>query len=84
MSMNGPWGRPYEIRTWLAFRPKLESFVILDDDVFWGWRWLSDRFVRTAKIKTNRRGRQDIEDGLTRDFAQRAIDILNGKDNETC
>ena len=29
---SGPYARPAEIRSWLACRPDVESFVILDDD----------------------------------------------------
>ena len=33
---SGPYARPAEIRSWLACRPDVESFVILDDDDFLG------------------------------------------------
>ena len=29
---SGPYARPAEIRSWLACRPDVENFVILDDD----------------------------------------------------
>lgn len=76
---NGPQGRPYEVRSWLAYRPALESFVILDDDDFWNWQWMSDRFVRTAReaVNTKKPSRWRYEKGLDREFAQRAVEILN-------
>lgn len=43
---SGPYARPAEIRSWLACRPDVESFVILDDDDFWMWDELEDHFVR--------------------------------------
>lgn len=45
---SGPYARPAEIRSWLALRPDVESFVILDDDDFWIWDELTDHFVRTT------------------------------------
>ncbi len=66
-------------RIWLAYRPALESFVILDDDDFWDWKWMSDKFVRTAReaVNTKKPSRWRYEKGLDREFAQRAVEILN-------
>ena len=46
---SGPYARPAEIRAWLASAYDIKSFVILDDDDFWAWNWLSDRFVMTKR-----------------------------------
>lgn len=70
---DGPDGRPFEIRSWLALRPDIKRFVILDDDTFWMWNWLSDSFVCTCHI-TDEKKRVD---GLTEEDVQRAIEILN-------
>ncbi|MCD8014319.1 MAG: hypothetical protein LUG99_14295 [Lachnospiraceae bacterium] len=76
---NGPDGRPYEVRTWLAFRPDLEGFVILDDEPFWKWNWLSNRVVNTARkpADADKVRWWDYEKGLDRDFARQAVEILN-------
>lgn len=70
---NGPDGRPFEVRSWLAPRPDLESFVILDDEDFWKWNWMADRVVCTAKSLDL----WDYEKGLNREYAGRAAEILN-------
>ena len=31
---NGPYGRPFEVRTWLQRRARVKRFVILDDESF--------------------------------------------------
>ncbi len=78
LCFNGPDGRPYEVRSWLTYRPKLKSFVILDDEGFWRWNWLSDRVVCTARESAEKKRRwRTYEKGLDREFAQRAVDILN-------
>ncbi len=77
---NGPDGRPYEVRSWLTHRPDVESFVILDDENFWKWKWMSDRFVWTS-----REARDDedflwgFDNGLKMEYAQKAVEILNGE-----
>lgn len=75
MFFNGPYGRPYEIRTWLSQRPEVESFVILDDETFWLWNWLEHNFVCTTV--RNEDGRETI--GLDEKGARRAVGILNRK-----
>lgn len=75
MFFNGPYGRPYEIRTWLSQRPEVESFVILDDETFWLWNWLEHNFVCTTV--RNEDGRETI--GLDEKGARRAVRILNRK-----
>lgn len=70
--------RPFEIRQWLARFPNVESFVILDDQT-WNFKWLEEHFVLTAtKVKTYSEyslGRYIY--GLTKEFADKAIEILN-------
>lgn len=73
---TGPDARPLEIRCWLAYRPQVERFVILDDDGFWTWNWLKPNVVRTIQFK------QEVGDyprerrGLEDCHVQEAIRIL--------
>ena len=70
---TGPYARPLEIRKWILDKGNLKRFVILDDDDFWVWNWLSDYFVMT------RRKKDDDDDfmGLEDEHVKRAIEILN-------
>lgn len=81
---SGLYARPAEIRSWLACRPDVENFVILDDDDFWVWDELEDHFVRTvtpALGDPDEKGmyRCDPKRGITRKHAKIAIDILTNK-----
>ena len=71
---NGPDGRPFEVRTWLAHHADVKSFVILDDEPFWEWGLLKDHVVETMEWK------EDLEYtcGLTMEQADRAYEILLG------
>lgn len=79
---SGPDARPMEIRAWLTNQINIESFVILDDDNFWTWKWLDRYFVRTATKQPGRnalgRHRDEVR-GLTEAHVQKAIEILNCK-----
>jgi len=66
--------RPYEIKAWLMNNPRIESFVILDDDP-WTWRWLSHFVVRTARPIPNEKYEKLY--GLEDEDVERAIEILN-------
>lgn len=78
---SGPDARPMEIRAWLTNQINIESFVILDDDNFWTWKWLDRYFVRTATKQPGRiklgQHRDEVR-GLTEAHVQKAIEILNG------
>ena len=77
---SGPISRPLEIRTWLLPRTGIQSFVILDDDDFWKWEYMSPHFVRTVtelpKVDEDRLF-QPVKRGLTQAHAEEAIHILN-------
>jgi hypothetical protein len=76
---DGPDGRPLEIRTWLARRPSVKKFVILDDETFWEWGWLEPFVVTTSKILPHVSGRSWLDErvcGLNERYTQRAIEIL--------
>lgn len=79
---TGPATRPAEIRTWLLDKQNVTSFVILDDDTFWMWGWLTPFFVMTQ----TETGEEDSfcykkrVRGLTEAHAEEAIRILNGND----
>lgn len=79
---SGPDARPMEIRAWLTNQINIESFVILDDDDFWTWKWMDRYFVRTATSQPGRnelgRRREEVR-GLTEAHIQKAIEILSGK-----
>ncbi len=76
--LSGPDARPYEIRLWLRDKPFVKSFVILDDDDFWTWGWLTRHFVRTRTPFMNKGDSSDCWDlGLTEIHAREAIRILN-------
>ena len=77
---NGSNGRPLEIRTWLARRPEVSNFVILDDETFWHWGWLSPFVVTTSFSQTiEKNGRKMFKRkcGLNDKYAYQAIQILN-------
>lgn len=74
---NGGPGRPFEIRTWLANRPNIKDFLILDDDTFWQWNWLSRYVVTTKKVVNNKKGRSGMMRGLTEEYVREAVRILN-------
>ena len=78
---SGPDARPMEIRAWLTNQINIESFVILDDDNFWTWKWLDRYFVLTATKQPGRiklgQHRDEVR-GLTEAHVQKAIEILNG------
>jgi hypothetical protein len=57
--------RGEEVHAWLSMNPEVFNFVILDDDHQFGY--LEDKRVR-----------QDTAIGLTKEQADRAIEILNG------
>lgn len=42
--------RPFEIRDWLNRFPLIFSYVILDDDTFWGWGYLQRNIVTTKPL----------------------------------
>lgn len=77
---SGPYARPAEIRSWLALRPDVESFVILDDDDFWVWDELADHFVRTADLTgcydENGKLFKDPKRGMNQTHVYAAVDIL--------
>lgn len=70
---NGPNGRPFEVRTWLQRQADVKRFVILDDECFWQWNWLSDFFICTEHQTPE--GKYVC--GLTNEDVQKAIGILN-------
>ncbi len=70
---TGPDARPLEIRQWMVDKANLRRFVILDDDDFWSWSWLSDYFVMTKRKEAN----YNMIRGLEDDHVQRAVKILN-------
>lgn len=70
---SGPYARPLEIRTWLQEQAELERFVILDDETFWSWNWLSDYLVCTTHVSDDGKS----ECGLTDEDVEKAINILN-------
>ena len=81
---NGPEGRPFEIRSWLYRRADLKNFVILDDEEFWEWNWLSDYVVTTCVWATvalhqgDQIHRERIRNcGLNKEKMEEAIQILN-------
>lgn len=76
---SGPDSRPMEIRVWLTNQINVESFVILDDDDFWTWKWLDRYFVRTATKQPGRIGFGEEVRGLTEAHIEKAIEILSGK-----
>ena len=78
---GGEEARPCEIRACLSRCPFAFSYVILEDDEFWRWGWLR-RNVITTITPNPRAGAADFQgydfiDGLTREHADRAIEILN-------
>lgn len=81
MIYNGPDGRPLEIRTWLARRPEVSKFVILDDEDFWNWGWMQPFVVTTSWHKTIEKDGYQMEKricGLDSPCKYDAIEILNG------
>ena len=81
MIRNGPDGRPLEIRTWLSRRPEVSGFVILDDETFWNWKWLTPFVVTTSYLKADKNDKEMKRRvcGLERRDAYEAIEILNNK-----
>ena len=87
--MMGGYTRPLEIRTWLAKYHDIDSFVILDDETFWCWGFLKFNVVTTttqavtpeekALLKITTPYSSDTMFGLTRELADRAIEILMRK-----
>ena len=70
-----------EIRTWLARRPDVSKFVILDDEDFWNWGWMHPFVVTTSWHKTIEEDGYQIEKricGLDAKYRHEAIEILNG------
>lgn len=82
MYYNGPDGRPFEIRAWLTRRPNVTHFVILDDDTFWNWGWLTDHFVCTRRSYRDENGLERDVKGLFDECVDKAIEILGGIDEE--
>lgn len=85
MICNGPDGRPLEIRTWLARRPRVSGFVILDDDSFWRWGWMKPFVVTTSWREMQKKGDYEFSNrmcGLNAEFREQAIEILNGGNEE--
>lgn len=89
---RGGLTRPLEIRSWLNEYPEIESFVILDDDTFWNWGYLRQNVVTTmrkvspeeaAERERKRIYPKEYTDGLTRELADKAAEILLRK-NEAC
>ena len=90
--MQGNITRPLEIRTWLSKYPEIESFVILEDDTHWDWGYLRQNVVTTitkvsGEEETERRKKKlrpyETRDGLTRELADKAAEILLRK-NAAC
>ena len=73
---SGHIARPLEIRSWLKYRTNVLNFVILDDEDFWAWNWLSRFFVKTRIDIKEERHNKWIK-GLTDANVQQAIEILN-------
>jgi len=71
---DGPEGRPFEIRRWLSRQAALKRFVILDDEPFWKWNWLTPYVVETFDRKDLRRNRYVC--GLSEEKMRIAIDKL--------
>ena len=81
---SGPKARPLEIRTWLLPRAEIKSFVILDDDNFWMWKYMEPHFVRTAvDLPKEKNWLIRIKKGLTDAHVEEAIRILNMYDDQT-
>lgn len=74
---SGPDARPLEIRSWLAKRTQVVNFVILDDDDFWTWYWLSPHAVLTSERHNDEKGWSVRTAGLKQEHIDKAIEILN-------
>ena len=90
--------RPYEVISWLRENPTIRSFVILEDDE-WRWGCLRNNVVNTVtplseqeqeaiKLEYERNGEfiyspVTTKDGLTRELAEKAIEILL-HENDAC
>jgi len=90
--MQGSMARPLEIRTWHSRYPEIESFVILDDDTFWNWGYLRQNVVttitripdeETSESEKKKAYPRETRDGLTRELADKAAQILLRK-NDAC
>ena len=66
------WDRGNEITEWLDRHKDVESWVVLDDEVFrdYSMTGVSKRLVKTSWYK----------DGLTDEHVERAIELLNEKE----
>lgn len=73
----GNISRPYEIRTWLVDKPKIERYVILDDDDYGTWGWLKEYLVQT-QIPEECDEFGCAYRGLNDEHVARTIQILNG------
>ena len=76
---NGPEGRPFEVRLWLAHHPHVKHFVILDDEPFWEWYWLKPYVVETYEYDADHK----MICGLTAEKAKLAREILLSKQGES-
>ena len=82
----GEFSRPLEIRRWLDQNHDIDNFVILDDECFWLWGFLKFHVVTTTTpavtpeekelMKITTPYSRDKIYGLTREHAERAIEIL--------
>lgn len=90
IALNGPSGRPFEIRSWLGNQANVKRFVILDDETFWQWNWLGDfvvctthegenqvRTFKTPSGKEEEIRHKTYQYGLTDSDVEKAIEILN-------
>ena len=74
---SGPDSRPSEIRNWLADKPDIDTFCILDDDDFYRWKWLS-QFLVVTRVKTiDEDGYSSWKRTLSDADVEKAIRILN-------
>lgn len=72
----GTDARPTEIRAWLTYRLGVLNFVILDDDD-WDWNWLTPHVIKTSvRILEPEDWSNIYEKGLKKEYAERAIEIL--------
>ena len=62
------------IRKWLSHHPEVESWIVLDDEVFDDY-WLEE--ILPHHVETN-----FIDGGLKADMIQLCVDMLNEKENE--
>lgn len=79
---NGHDMRPFEIASWLAHRPEVENYVVLDDETFWDWKWLKPHVVCTSQEMKYQKG--GYVKGLDEKCAARAVEILGGFQKGDC